>query len=102
EYYKRYENDRTRKILDQVEKISAETGKTMAQVALNWVMSNPAVTAPIIGARSVEQLSDNLGATGWHLEKRQIEAINEVSNLEVTYPYDRRSEEQQRSGRELS
>ncbi len=102
EYYKRYENERTRKILDQVEKISAETGKTMAQVALNWVMSNPAVTAPIVGARSVEQLTDNLGATGWSLEKKHIEAINEASNLEVTYPYDRRSEEQQRAGRDLS
>ncbi len=99
--YKRFEDERTKSSLEALEKISKETGKTMAQVALNWVSSNPAVTAPIIGARNTEQLDDNIGSAGWNLSAKQIEDINTASELKVTYPYDRRAEEQQQAGREL-
>ena len=51
--------------------------------------------------RNLEQLSDNIGATGWFLTAKQIDDINQASRLEVTYPYDQRSEDQQRAGREL-
>ena len=70
-------------------------------MALNWVISNPAVTAPIIGVRNLDQLSDNIGATGWFLNAKQVDDINQASRLEVTYPYDQRAEDQQRAGREL-
>lgn len=101
-YASRFENDRTNRIVRAVEAVAQEAGKTMSQVALNWLLSHPAVTAPIIGARTLEQLSENLGSTGWSLSQDQVAVLNKASELEVTYPYDRRAEEQQRAGRELT
>ncbi len=101
EYYSRYENERTARVLLELAKISKETGKTMAEIALNWVLCNPAVTSPIIGARTIEQLDDNLGSEGWKLTSEQIDAINDASNMEVTYPYDQRAEEQQKRDRQI-
>jgi aryl-alcohol dehydrogenase-like predicted oxidoreductase len=100
-YADRFDNERTNRIVRAVETVAQEAGKTRAQVALNWVLRHPAVTAPILGARTVEQLSENLGSTGWSLTPEQMAALNASSELEVTYPYDRRAEEQQRAGREL-
>jgi aryl-alcohol dehydrogenase-like predicted oxidoreductase len=100
-YASRFENERTDRIVRTVEAVAHEAGKAMPQVALNWLLCHPAVTAPIIGARNIDQLSENLGSTGWSLSKEQIATLNEASELEVTYPYDRRAEEQQRFGREL-
>lgn len=101
DFYSAYENERTARIISAVRSISDETGKSMAQVSLNWLLSNQGVTSPIIGARNLPQLEDNLGATGWSLSKEQIAAINTASELEVTYPYDQRSEAQQKRDREL-
>lgn len=101
EMYRRYENERGARIISELEKISKETGKTLAQIALNWLLRNPAVTSPIIGARNLEQLKENLGSTGWQLSKEQIDAINRTSELEVTYPYDQRAQEQQTRDREI-
>lgn len=98
-YARRFDNERTRRIVDAVRAVAQETGKTMSQVALNWLLSHPAVTAPIVGARNVGQLSENLSSTGWSLGKEQIAALNAASELEVTYPYDQRAEEQQRADR---
>ena len=100
-YASRFENDRASRIVRAVEGVAQGTGKTMAQVSLNWLLSNPAVTSPIIGARNTEQLSENLGATGWSLGKEHVATLNEASALDVTYPYDKRADEQQRAGREL-
>ncbi len=55
-----------------MEEISSETGKSFSQIALNWLLRQPGVTAPILGARKVEQLKDNLGATGWELDEKQV------------------------------
>ena len=99
--YSRFDNDRTNRIVRGVEAVAQESGKTMSQVALNWLLSRPGVTAPIIGARNIEQLWENLGSTGWSLTKDQVAALSAASELEVTYPYDKRAEEQQRAGREL-
>jgi aryl-alcohol dehydrogenase-like predicted oxidoreductase len=100
-YVRRFENDRANRIIRSVEAVASETGKTMAQVALNWLLCHPAVTAPIVGARSVDQLAENLGSTGWSLNGNQVTALNVASELEVTYPYDRRAEEQQVGDRQL-
>jgi aryl-alcohol dehydrogenase-like predicted oxidoreductase len=100
-YAGRFDNDRTQRIVRAVEAVAQETGKPMSQVALNWLLGRPAVTAPILGARNVQQLSENLGATGWSLSQDQVAALDRASELEVTYPYDRRAEEQQRRDREL-
>jgi aryl-alcohol dehydrogenase-like predicted oxidoreductase len=100
-YASRFDNERTNRILGAVDAVAQETGKTSAQVALNWLLCRPAVTAPIIGARNVDQLSENLGSSGWSLSQDQVAALNRASELEVTYPYDKRAEEQQRFGRGL-
>jgi aryl-alcohol dehydrogenase-like predicted oxidoreductase len=100
-YASRFDNDRTKRIVRAVESVSQELGKPMAQVALNWLIGRPAVTAPIIGARTLEQLSENLGAVGWNLGPDQVAALDRASELEVTYPYDARADEQQKRGREL-
>jgi aryl-alcohol dehydrogenase-like predicted oxidoreductase len=67
--------------------LADETGKSPAQVALNWLLQQPAVTAPIIGVRTMEQLEDNLGAAGWALSAEQLERLNRVSDKALPYPY---------------
>lgn len=81
------ESDRTWRIIDALGEISQETGKSYAQVALNWLLQRPGVTAPIIGARTVEQLRDNLGATGWALSAGQMETLNAASEIPLPSPY---------------
>lgn len=83
------------KTLDRIKEIGKETGKTPSQIALNWLLMNEAVTSPIIGASSIEQLEENLGSTGWFLSGDDIRSLNEVSSIYVTYPYDRNASEQQ-------
>ncbi len=102
ENYNKYESVRTKKILDTVAKISHETGKTMTQVSLNWLLCNPAVTSPIIGARNEVQLLENMQSTGWSLSTEQVKEINKASELELTYPYDSGAEDQQNRDRELN
>jgi aryl-alcohol dehydrogenase-like predicted oxidoreductase len=83
-----YGNERTWSVIDTLIAIAAETGKSPAQVALNWVIDQPGVTAPIIGARNHTQLVDNLGSVGWSLSADQRERLTEVSALPGPYPYD--------------
>ncbi len=66
--------------------VAAELGKSPAQVALRWVLEQPGITAPIAGVRTVDQLRDNLGATGWRLEGEALARLNEVSFLPPRYP----------------
>ena len=68
--------------------MAADVGKSPAQVALNWVLHRPGVTAPIVGARNLGQLRDNLGATGWRLGTEQLSALDEASRLPPPYPHD--------------
>jgi aryl-alcohol dehydrogenase-like predicted oxidoreductase len=81
-------DDRAWSIVEAVRKVAQETGKTEAQVALNWVVNRPGITAPIIGARNLEQLDDNLGAVGWKLEDEQWKALTWASAFPRGYPYD--------------
>jgi len=80
--------ERSLNIADAVREIAKEVGKTPAQVALAWTLLNPAVTAPIIGARTIEQLEDNLGALGVELSDAQEARLDEVSAIELGYPHD--------------
>ena len=66
-------------VMDAVRDIAAAHGKTMAQVAVNWVLSHPEITVAISGSDTVEQLDDNLGALGWNLEPGEIDRLNQVS-----------------------
>ncbi len=74
-------------IADEVARISESRGKSASQVAYNWVKDRPGVTSPIIGARNLQQLEDNLGATGWSLEQQELDALEELSQLPYAYPY---------------
>ena len=67
--------------------MAGEVGKTPAQVALNWVLHRPGITAPIIGARRMEHLEDNLGAADWSLDQKLMARLNEVSKPQLPYPY---------------
>jgi aryl-alcohol dehydrogenase-like predicted oxidoreductase len=87
ESWSAYANERTWKILDALFAVAAETGKLPAQVALNWLLQKPGVTAPIIGARTMEQLLNNLGGAGWTLTAEQVARLDQVSEPELVYPY---------------
>lgn len=74
-------------VVDVLKEISQETGKTVPQIAINWLLQRPTVTNVIIGARNEEQLRDNLGAVGWNLTLQQMSRLNAVSKQVPTYPY---------------
>ena len=79
--------ERNWRTLDVVGEISEATGKSYPQIALNWLLRQEGVTAPIIGARRLEQLEDNLGAAGWELSPEQVARLDRASALEDIYPY---------------
>jgi aryl-alcohol dehydrogenase-like predicted oxidoreductase len=87
EYWDRRATERNWATIDVVGRISEETGKSYAQVSLNWLLRQEGVTAPIIGARTIEQLEDNLGASGWELDEQQVDELSEAGALEDVYPY---------------
>ena len=87
EYWDRRATERNWAVLDVVDRISEETGKSYAQISLNWLLRQEGVTAPIIGARTIEQLEDNLGASGWELDEQQVDELSEAGVLEDVYPY---------------
>lgn len=74
-------------ILDTLREVADEVGKSMAQVAINWVLQRPTVSSVIIGARNEEQLKQNLGAVGWNLTEAQIKKLDAASNTSPIYPY---------------
>ncbi len=67
--------------------MAKETGKTVPQIALNWLLRRPTVSTLIVGARNEEQLRQNLGAIGWELTKEQLAQLAAASDLPKTYPY---------------
>ena len=88
ESWEHYANERTWKILDTIKEIGKARNKSIAQVALNWVKDQPGITAPILGARNMQQFKDNLGAMGWELTTKERKRLNSVSALELPYyPY---------------
>ncbi len=74
-------------VIDVVDEIAKETGKTVPQIALNWLLQRPTVSTLIIGARHEKQLQDNLGAIGWNLTADQIKRLDAVSAVPPIYPY---------------
>jgi aryl-alcohol dehydrogenase-like predicted oxidoreductase len=80
-------DERTWTVTDAVLAIAEETGRSPAQVALRWVLQRPAVTAPIIGARTVEQLDDNLGASGWTLDDKHMQRLSAAGDRPLPYPH---------------
>jgi aryl-alcohol dehydrogenase-like predicted oxidoreductase len=75
------------RVVDALDAVAAETGKTVPQVALNWLLQRPTVSSVIVGARNEEQLRQNLGAAGWNLTGSQVAALDKASERAVVYPY---------------
>jgi aryl-alcohol dehydrogenase-like predicted oxidoreductase len=74
-------------LIDVLDEVAAETEKTVAQVALNWLLQRPTVSNIVVGARNEEQLKQNLGAIGWNLSLAQIKKLDEASEKSPIYPY---------------
>ena len=75
------------KVVDALDQVAKETGKTIPQIALNWVLGRPTVSTVIIGARNEEQLRANLGAVGWKLTPEQVQKLDTASEVPLAYPY---------------
>ncbi len=81
------DEERLYTVVDALDLVAAETGKSIPQIALAWLLSRPTVSSVIIGARSEAQLRDNLGAVGWSLTTEQIDRLDRASAVTLPYPY---------------
>ena len=75
------------RVVDALDVVAKDTGKTIPQIALNWLLQRPTVANVIIGARDEAQLRENLGAVGWSLTAAQMAALAAASETTKTYPY---------------
>ena len=95
EAWDRRGSERTWKIVDAVQRVSNDRGNTMAQVALAWVTNRPGVTSTILGARTLEQLEDNLASVNCVLSGEEIAVLTDASDLHAAdYPYGSLGDEQ--------
>lgn len=81
------DDERLFDIVDALDDVAQETGKTIPQIAINWLLQRPTVSSVIIGARNEKQLRDNLGAVGWKLTSDQIAKLDAASVVTAPYPY---------------
>jgi aryl-alcohol dehydrogenase-like predicted oxidoreductase len=75
------------RVVDALDVVAKQVGKTVPQVALNWLLQRPSVANVIIGARNEEQLRQNLGAVGWNLTAEQVAVLDQASKVPMIYPY---------------
>ena len=88
ERWSRLNNEHTWTVIDALHAVAEATGKHPAQVALRWLLQKRGVTAPIIGARTMDHLNSNLGAVGWSLDDAHMQQLDEASAPDLPYPYD--------------
>ncbi|RDL50058.1 L-glyceraldehyde 3-phosphate reductase [Ensifer sp. M14] len=81
------DDDKLYDIVDVLDQLAEETGKTIPQIAINWLLQRPTVSSVIIGARNEEQLRQNLGAVGWSLTAEQIGRLDKASGKTPAYPH---------------
>jgi len=81
------DNEHLYKTVDALDAMAKETGKTVPQIALNWLLQRPTVSSVIVGARNEEQLRQNLGSVGWNLTAEQVAKLDAATNTPLTYPY---------------
>jgi aryl-alcohol dehydrogenase-like predicted oxidoreductase len=74
------------RVVDALDAVAKETGKTVPQVALNWLLGRPSISSVIVGARNEEQLKQNLGAVGWKLSAEQVKKLDDASAVQPAYP----------------
>ncbi|MHA4896863.1 aldo/keto reductase [Pedobacter sp. PWIIR3] len=84
---KEADDDRLYNIVDVLDELAEETGKSVTQISLNWLLQRPTVANIIIGARNEDQLKHNLGAVGWNLTLEQVKRLDQVSDELPSYPY---------------
>jgi aryl-alcohol dehydrogenase-like predicted oxidoreductase len=82
-----YPEEYVYQVVDALDEVAKETGKTVPQVALNWLLQRPTVSSVIIGARDETQLRENLGAAGWNLTQDQIDKLDIASEKTRIYPF---------------
>ncbi len=83
----RIPDEKVYEIVDALDALAEETGKSVPQIALNWLLQRPTVASIIIGARNEEQLKHNLGAVGWSLTPEQVTKLDKASEIPTIYPY---------------
>ena len=83
----RVSDEKVYEIVDALHEIAEETGKSVSQIALNWLLQRPTVASVIVGARNEEQLKHNLGAVDWNLTAQQVEKLDRASEIPTIYPY---------------
>jgi len=81
------DEERLYRIIEAMDEVAEETGKTIPQIALNWLLQRPTVSSVLIGARNEEQLRQNLGAVGWNLSSEQVAKLDAASAITPPYPY---------------
>lgn len=81
------DEERLYRVVDALDAIAEETGKSVPQIALNWLLRRPTVSSVIIGARNEAQLRQNLGAVGWELTPAQVATLDAASAVDAPYPY---------------
>ena len=80
------DDDRLFAVVDVLDALAQETGRTIPQIAINWLLRRPTVASVIVGARTEEQLRDNLGAVGWELDPEQVARLDAASATTAPYP----------------
>jgi aryl-alcohol dehydrogenase-like predicted oxidoreductase len=80
-------NEAIYKVVDAMDVIAKQTGKSVPQIALNWLLQRPTVSSVILGARNEEQLRQNLGGADWNLTPEQVAALDAASEVTPIYPY---------------
>ncbi|HKX43448.1 MAG TPA: aldo/keto reductase [Burkholderiaceae bacterium] len=81
------DNERLYRVVDTLDEIALQTGKSVPQIAINWLLQRPTVASVLIGARDEAQLTHNLGALGWSLTREQIAQLDTASAVMPPYPY---------------
>jgi aryl-alcohol dehydrogenase-like predicted oxidoreductase len=81
-----YDEERLYRIIDALDRVKAESGKSIPQIALNWLLQRATISSVIIGARNEEQLIQNIGSIGWKLTHQQITMLDAASNVPAAYP----------------
>ena len=81
------EDEHLYRVVDALEAVAGETGKSVPQIAINWLLQRPTVSSVIIGARNEEQLRQNLGAVGWSLTPEQVATLDAASTVTAPYPH---------------
>jgi aryl-alcohol dehydrogenase-like predicted oxidoreductase len=81
------DQERLYRVIEALDDTAKETGKTIAQITLNWLLQRPTVSTVLIGARNEVQLRDNLGSVGWNLTADQVAKLDVASRVTPPYPY---------------